>query len=99
MPTTVPMMTLRSEGFIPELPESSVFPSSFGAPLDVTAEPGAATTPVDLTVLVTEVPPVTNTDVITTTWVMLLTGLVEAGDTGPGVVEGPSEEEIASVAL
>ena len=93
------MITLRSEGFRPELPESASFPSSFGAPLDVSAEPGAATTPVDLTVLVTEVPPFVKTTTLVTIWVMLLTGFVEAGDTGPGVVDELCEEEIISVAL
>lgn len=93
------MMILRSEGLRPELPESASFPSSFGAPLDVDADPGAAMTLVDLTVLVTDVPPVSNTTVVTITWVMLLAGLVEAGDTGPGVVDGPCEEETISVAI
>lgn len=91
------MMVLRSEDLRPELPESASFPSSFGAPLDVAA--GAATTLVDLTVLVTEEPPVTKTMVVSITWVMLLAGLVEAGDTGPEVVGGACEEEIVSVAL
>lgn len=97
MPTTVPMMTLRSEGLRPELPESASFPSTFGVPLDVDA--GAAITLVDLTVLVTEVPPDMNTTVVIKTWVMLLAGLFEAGDTGPAVVEGPCEEETTPVVL
>lgn len=99
MPTTVPMMILRSEGLRPELPESASFPSSFGAPLDVDAEPGTADTAVDFTMLVTEVPPVTNITVLVITWVTPLAGLVEIGDTGPLVVEGPCEEEITPVVL
>ena len=99
MPTTVPMMILRSEGLRPELPESASFPSSFGAPLDVDAETGTGNTLVDLTVLVTEVPPVTYTTMLVTTWVVLLVGLVEDGGAGPVVVEGPCKEEITPVVL
>ena len=92
-------MTLFSEGFRPELPESSLFPSSFGASLVVDAEPGAANTPVDVIMFVTEVPPLTNTTVLTTTWVMLLAGLVEPEDRGPGMVEAAAEEATVSVTL
>lgn len=89
------MITLRSEGLRPELLEPDSFPSRLGAPLDVAA--GTATTFVDLNVLVIGVPLTEVTTVFIIT--MLVTGLVEAGDTGPGVVEGPCEEEIISVAL
>lgn len=99
MPTTVPIITLLSEAFRPELPESWSFPSSFGVPLDVYAEPGAASKPVDLIVLVTEVPPLTSTTVLTKTWVTLLAALVEAGGIGPEVGEGFSVEGIISVTL
>lgn len=78
------MITFRSEGLRPELPESPWFPSTFGAPLDVSA--GAANKPVVFTVLVSEVLPLTITMVVSKTWVMLLVGLVVAGATGPEVV-------------
>ena len=99
MPTTVPIITLLSEAFNPELPESLSFPSSFGAPLDVDAESATTSTLVDLIVLVTEVPPLTSTTVLTKTWVTLLAGLVEAEVTGPGVVDGFSGEGVESVTL
>lgn len=99
MPTTVPIITLLSEAFIPELPESLSFPSSFGAPLDADAESGACSTLVVLIVLVTEVPPLTNTTVLTIIWVTLLAGLVEAGGTETGVVDGFSGEGVESVTL
>lgn len=95
MPTTVPMMILRSEGLRPELPGSASFPSSFGVPLGVDAGLVGDITVVDLTVLVIEVPPFTITTVFT---IILLTGLAGAG-AGPVVIEGPCEEEITPVVL
>jgi hypothetical protein len=91
------MMTFRSEDLRPELPGSSAFPSSVGAPLDVAVEPGTANKAVEVIIFVTDVPPLTTTTVLTTSWDLLLTTVVGVEETGPAVVRGFCRADVVSV--